>query len=76
MLARSSLLVFCVILVLSLGLEAKHLNEFSDVSEDSDLNEDPRHFIPAKRNKESLDDERIQRRFQNSRRMCSRFMRC
>ena len=61
MLARSSLSMFCVILVQLLGLEAEQLREFTDVSEGSDLNEDPRHFIPEKRNKESL-KERIQRR--------------
>lgn len=73
MLARSSLSMFCVILVQLLGLEAEQLREFTDVSEGSDLNKDPRHFIPEKRNKESL-KERMQRRIQYGRRSCGRYM--
>lgn len=71
MLARSSLLMACVILVLLLGLEAEHLRGFPDIDEDSDVNKGQGDFFPEKRNKESL-EKRLHRRFQYERRFRSR----
>lgn len=54
----SRLLVFAIVTVVLLGLEAKPLYESFGVSEDFNLdnpmNEEPRHLMEEKRNKASL----------------------
>lgn len=71
MLARSSLLMACIILVLFLGLEAEHLRGFPNVDEDSDINKASDDFVPERRNKETI-EKRLNRRFQYERRFRSR----
>ena len=64
-------MIFVILTVLLLGLEAKPLHETFDVSEDFNLNEAPRHLMEEKRNKESS-AAAVQRIFQKAKR-CYRF---
>lgn len=68
----SRLMVFVILTVLLLGLEAKPLQETFDASEDFNLNEAPRHLMEEKRNKGSS-AEAILQRFQKAKR-CNRFL--
>ena len=68
----SRLMVFVILTVLLLGLEAKPLHETFDVSEDSNLNEVPPHLIDEKRNRGSS-AAAMRRRFQKAKR-CNRFL--
>lgn len=68
----SRLMVFAILTVLLLGLEAKPMHETFDVSEDFNRNEAPRHLMEEKRNKASS-AAAILRRFQKAKR-CNRFL--
>ena len=68
----SCLMVFVILTVLLLGLEAKPLHETFDVSEDFNLNEAPRHLMEEKRNRGSSGAAKLQR-FQKAKR-CNRFL--
>lgn len=61
----SRLLVFAIVTVVLLGLEAKPLYDSSDVSEDFKLdnrmNEEPGHLMEEKRNKASLSTRILQK---------------
>ena len=57
----SRLIVFAILTVFLLGLEAKPLHETFDVSEDSILREEPRHLMEEKRNKVSLSTGTLQK---------------
>ena len=53
-------MVFAILTVVLLGLEAKPLRETFDVSEDSTLRKEPRHLMEEKRNKASLSTGTLQ----------------
>ena len=57
----SRLIVFAILTVFLLGLEAKPLQETFDASEDFNLNEAPRHLMEEKRNKVSLSTGTLQK---------------
>ena len=69
MLVRSRLLcLLSLILVLLLGMDAKQLRVFSDVSKGNDLKEDLKNVASEKRIGQSLED-RLKRRVQSARQL-------